>query len=140
MAKVKVLNKNKFDVGIKLINPIREQNIKGGSFTIIDEEDVYYLNSICGLFKDGSLVVEDKPVLETMGLNEENPNVVSDEEILEILSGNFLKMKKRLSEINQPYVISNIYNVALKNASNLSGGKLKHLSEFCGRPILVDDI
>jgi hypothetical protein len=140
MAKVKVFNKNKFDVGIKLINPVREQNIRAGSFTIIDEDDIYYLNSICGLFRDGSLCVEEKPILETMGFVEDNPNVISDAEIEDLLKGNFLKMKKQLSEINEAHVKNNIYHIALKNASNLSGGKLKFLTEYCERPILVDDI
>jgi len=140
MAKIKVYNKNKFDVGIKLINPVREQNVKSGSFTIVDEEDVYYLNSICTLISDGTLTIEEKPILETMGYNELNPNIISDEEIVDLLKGNFLKMKNKFSEITQPYIIGNIYNLALKNASSLSGGKLKFLTEFCGRPILVDEI
>ena len=140
MAKVKVYNRNKFDIGIKLINPMREQNIKAGSFTILDEDDVYYLDTICTLFKRGMLVIESVEVKTNLNMVEENPNVVNEEEMLKILKGNFLKMKKDLEKITEPHTKDFIYQLARKHSGELNGSKLKLLSEFCGRPILLDDI
>ena len=139
MAKVKVFNKNKFDIGINLINPIREQNIKAGSFTIVDEDDVYYLDSICTLFKKGMLVIEKPEVKETLGIVEDNPNIISDKEIEELLLGNFIKMRKDLSEITEVHVINNIHSIACKVANNLSGAKIKFLNNYCGRDIILEE-
>lgn len=141
MAKVKVFNRNKFDIGIKLMNPIREQNIKAGSFTVIDEDDVYYLNTICTLFRTGKLVVESIEVNDNLGFTEKNPNSITEAEIVIILkNGNFLKMKKELSMIVEPHAIALVYQTAKNMANELSGAKLKYLSGFCGRDILIDEI
>jgi hypothetical protein len=140
MAKVKVYNKNKFDIGVKLINPVREQNIKAGSFTILEKDDVYYLDTICALFRRGMLVIDDEEVKENLGYVEVNENIKSDDELISILKGNFLKMKSELSKINEPHIIDAIYNVAKTISAELSGAKLKFLSQFCSRDIDLDDI
>lgn len=140
MAKVKIVNKNKFDVGVKLINPVREQNIKAGSFAIVEEDDVFYLDSISTLFKKGVLVVESEKVNIDLGIVEKNPNAKTEGEIATLLKGNFLKMKKELSFITEPYAKDLVYFVAKSVAQDLNGLKLKYISEFCGRSILVDEI
>jgi hypothetical protein len=140
MAKVKVYNRNKFDIGVKLINPVREQNIKSGSFSILEEDDVYYLDTICTLFKRGMLVVEDKQITENLGFPEVNENIKNDEEILSILRGNFLKMKSELAKIKEPHMIDAVYHIAKGIGGELSGAKLKFLAEFCSRGILVDEL
>jgi hypothetical protein len=123
------------------MNPVREQNIKAGSFTVIDEDDVYYLDTICSLFRKGKLVVEDEKVLINLGITEKNPNTITGNDIIAILkNGNFLKMKKELSEINEPHAIALIYQIAKNMANELSGAKLKYISGFCGRDILIDEI
>lgn len=139
MAKVKLFNKNKFDVGIKLINPIREQNIKPNSFTIIDEDDVFYLDSICGLLKRGILRVEKEEVKEALGHMVKNPNIIDDKEIETLLLGNFMKMKKKLSDITEPHIKSYVYDIACNLSNNLSGSKIKFLNTFCGRDIVFND-
>jgi hypothetical protein len=136
--KVKVFNKNKFDVGIKLINPVREQNIKAGSFTIIDEDDVYYLDSTCTLFKRSILTIENVEINEQLGYVESLPLSKSDQEIQDMIKGNFVKMKSDLSKITEPHLKYAIYNVAKKMANELSGAKLKFLNEYCGRQLLDD--
>lgn len=141
MAKVKVFNRNKFDIGIRLMNPVREQNIKAGSFTVVDEDDVYYLDTICSLFRKGKLVVEDETVLNNLGITEKNPNTITETEIITILkNANFLKMKKELSEIVEPHAIALVYQTVKNMANELSGAKLKYLSKFCGRDLLIEDI
>jgi arginine deiminase len=140
MAKLKVFNRNKFDIGVKLINPIREQNIKAGSFSILEEDDIYYLDTICTLFKRGMLVVEDKQVVENLGIVEVHENSKTDEEIIAILKGNFLKMKSELAKIREPHLIDAVYNIAKSIGGELSGSKLKYLAEFCGKEILINEI
>jgi hypothetical protein len=145
MAKVKLYNRNLFDIGIKLINPVREQNIKAGSFTIVDEDDVYYLDTVCTLIKRGMLIVDAEKtkvqeINTNLGFVEQNPNIKSDQELETIIKGNYLKMKKELSYISEPHIIDAVYRVAVKLASELNGGKLKYLSDYCGRPIIIDDI
>jgi len=140
MAKVKVFNRNKFDIGVKLINPVREQNIKSGSFTIMDEDDIYYLDTICTLFKRGMLVVDDENVNLQLGFMEKSSNIKTEDEIKNILTGNFLKMKKDLSLITEAHTKDLVYNVAKSIGNELSGSKLKYIAEFCGMPILLNEI
>jgi hypothetical protein len=140
MAKVKVFNKNKFDIGVKLINPIREQNIKAGSFTILEEDDVYYLDTICSLFKRGMLIIDDNNIKENLGIIELDESIKTDEELITILKSNFNKMKSELAKIKEPHIIDSIYNIAKNIGSELSGGKLKYLSEYCGKDIFIDEI
>jgi hypothetical protein len=134
--KVKVFNPNPFDVGVSLINPVREQNIKGGSFTVLDPDDIYYLNSICTLFKRGHLVVEDPEVRENLGFFEEEVTIKSKQEIEAILKGNFLKMKAELSKITEPHLIDLVYTIAKSISDDLNGSKLKYISQFCKREII----
>ena len=133
--KVKVFNPNTFDVGISLINPPREQNIKGGSFTVLEPDDIYYLNSICTLFKRGHLVIEDQEIKENLGFIETS-NIKSKQEIESILKGNFLKMKSELNKISEPHLIDLVYNVAKSISDDLNGSKLKYISQFCKREII----
>jgi len=136
--KVKVYNRNKFDVGIKLINPNREQNIKGGSFTIIEDDDIYYLNTISSLFRRGMLVVEDEEVNINLGFADIRPVTRTDAEIEAILRGNFLKMKSELLAITENFMKHAIFKVASTIADELSGSKIKFISEFCGKKIIID--
>ena len=142
--KVKVFNKNKFNVGIRLINPLREMNIIAGSFVNLEEDDIYYLNTICTLFQRGMLTIENKEennvVNENLGFSEPNPNFKSEDEIEDILSiTNFQKMKKELSLITEPHVIDAVYRVAKRNMDSMTGAKLKFISEFCKMDLLSDE-
>jgi hypothetical protein len=137
MSKVKVFNKNKFDVGIRLINPQREQNIKAGSFTIIDEEDVYYLDSISTIFKRGILVVDNDVINENIGCTSVKESILSDSEIITLLRLSFTKMKQELSKIVEPHIIDSVYRVAKVYILELSGAKIKYLTEFTGKDIMA---
>jgi len=135
MAKIKVLNTNKFDVGISLINPPREQNIRAGSFTMLDSEDIYYLDSICTLFKRGYLTIQSEEVKEELGYIENNEGIKTEKEIEEILKGNFLKMKSSLGKITEPHIKDLVYLVTTKIYDDLNGSKLKFISQFCNREV-----
>jgi hypothetical protein len=138
MAKIKVYNKNRFDVGVKLINPVREQNIKAGSFSVMEEDDIYYLDTTSALFRRGMLVVDDPDIILNMGYTEVNESIKSDEEIKEILKLSITKMKSELNKIQEPHLVNAVFNIAKIIGGELSGNKIKFLSEYCGRPILED--
>lgn len=133
--KVKLYNRNKFDVGVKFINPVREQNVKAGSFTIVDEDDVYYLNTTCNILKRGMLVCDNEEVNINLG-SLDSIVLKSDNEIETLLKGNFLKMKSELSKIKEKFMIDCVFTVAQKMVNELSGGKIKHLNDYCGRNVI----
>ena len=137
--KLKLYNKQKFDVGIKLINPMREQNIKAGSFTIVEDDDIYYLDSICSLIKRGFLTFDDDEIKMNLGYIENKVVTKNDEEILAFLKGGFLKMKSELASIKEPYLIDAVFKIAEGIADELSGSKIKYISEFCNRNIIDKD-
>lgn len=138
--KHKVYNKNKFNIGIRLINPTREQNIIAGSFAMLDDDDIYYLNTICTLFKRGMLVLDDDEVNTNLGFVESNPNCKSDDDIKEILkTPNILKMKKELSTITEPHIKDAVFRIAKSMADSMTISKLKCISEFCGRDVFLDE-
>jgi hypothetical protein len=139
MAKlVKVINPNKFDVGVKLMDGIRSINIRHGAFTMLDENEVYYINQVSGLFKRKMLVVEDEDVVQNMGFAPDEAKNLTDDEIATLLKGNHLKMKKELEKITEPHIKDRVYNIA--KTLDLSASKLKIISDFVGRPIELDDI
>lgn len=138
--KVKVFNRNKFNVGIILMDGIRQMNINPNSFVIIDEDEVYYINSISSLFRKSILTVEDEEVNLNLGFVEKNPNVITEQEIEELLKGNHLKMKKNLGMLTEKHVKDRVYEVAKKIAKDLTGAKLKFIEEFTGKTIEVENI
>jgi hypothetical protein len=136
--KIKLKNANAYDIGFTLENPHRDVNIKPGSFAIVSEDDVYFLNSTCSLLKKGRLFVESENIEEVnrnLGFEDEKPVILNKDEILELIQGNFLKMKSGLEKYKEPYEIGSIYQIAKDNVENLTGGKIKFLNEFCGRSI-----
>jgi hypothetical protein len=138
--KIKVYNNNKFDIGVKLINPVREQNIKAGSFTILEEDDVYYLDTICALFKRGMLTIDNEDVKQNLGFIDINQEIKTDEEIKVILKSGFTKMKTELEKITEPHIIDAVYQICLTMGNELSGQKLKYLNKFCNKEIYIDEI
>ena len=138
--KVKLYNRNKFDVGVKFINPIREQNVKAGSFTIVEEDDVYYLNTTCNLIRRGMLTLDEKEteIINNLGFADDAVKVISktDAEIEAILRGNITKMKNELSVITEAFMKDAVYQIAKGISDELNGNKLKYLAEFCGKDII----
>ncbi|MGE5438089.1 MAG: hypothetical protein ACM3O3_12825 [Syntrophothermus sp.] len=138
--KVKVYNRNKFDIGVRLINPVREQNIKGNSFSIMEEDDIYYLDTICALFRRGMLSIDNEEINQNLGYTTVNEGIKTEDEIQTILKLNFNKMKIELEKITEPHVIDLVYQVCLKNGNELSGQKLKYLNKFCNKEIDIEEI
>jgi len=130
--KYKVWNKNKFDVGIRLMNNI-EVNIKPNSFYLIDEDNIYYLNTICGLFRGNSLIIEDDKINADLDISSKNFDIISDKEIEDLLEGNFEVMKIKFDKIDKPHIKYRIFSVAKNMYDDLSGRQLKYLAKLCNK-------
>ena len=125
--KIKVYNKMKFNIGIKTPENQNGINIRPGSFTVLDENDIEYLMSTCTLLQLGWLQVEEKhepEVLEKLGIEKaESAAFMTDEEIQKKLGGNIKAMEKWLNGINDPVELNRIADIAVEQ--NLSLGKIK---------------
>lgn len=139
--KIRVNNRNAFDIGLRLMDGIREINIKPNSFIMLDEDEIYYQHSISNLFLTGKLTVDNENINTNLGFVEKNPNTITESEIEAILKdnskGNMAKMMKALEVITEPFAKDKVYNISTKLAGELSGTKLQYLSEFCGREIEI---
>ena len=128
--KIKLMNPQKFDVGIITLENKIGVNIKAGSFTLVTPDDIAYLASISDVFRRGILKVEEKniEVMQEAGIDQANdPNYITDEEIQKKLSGTVKKMKEWLATIEEGYILDRIYDVAMN--MNLSLDKVKALNE-----------
>ena len=89
-GKIKVYNPTQHDVGVYLLdNPLNGRNIRPGAFLFMTEADVEMLLATTKLFSDGHLKVEEKAeqLLADNGIElQDNPNLMSDEEIKKKLS------------------------------------------------------
>lgn len=130
MEKVRVWNKQKFDVGVKTFGHPLGVNIPSKSFIPMDKDEVAQLISTCSLFQRGILTVEEanKNLMEEGGVFVEDlPNCVTDEEIQKFLSGSAKKLEEWLKTITEGYVLERIYDKAM--TMNLQAGKLRILQE-----------
>lgn len=113
---------------------------------LIPEEVVNWLlmESVC--FKQGELVIvedskEAKEIIENIDdVEEYKNNTQSREEIIEILKGNFNKMKAELKKITNPDQKKFVVDIA-KEIKLDSHSKLKFIAEWFGveKDLLFDD-
>lgn len=130
MSKVKVWNRQKFNVGVKTYGHPLGINIPAGSFVPMEEDEVAQLISVCTLFQRGILSVEEehKDLMVNGGvMTEDLPNCVSDEEIAKKLGGTAKKLEEWLKTITEGYVLERIFDAA--KAMNLPASKLRVLQE-----------
>lgn len=127
---IKLMNPQKFDVGIKKLNDKIGVNIKAGSFAMVTADDIAYLASVSDVFQRGILRVEEKNIeaMQAAGIDQENdPNYITDEEIAKKLGGSAKKIREWLGTVNEGYILDRIYDVAM--GMNLSIDKIKALKE-----------
>jgi len=135
MAKYKVYNYNKYSYGIKLMDGVREvvvppHNGKTPGFILLDEDEIYYLNSISPrTFKEGYLITEEQ-LMENMGYLKENKLAFTDEEIENLLKSNINKMKTELKKFEGKHMFDRIIRIAKK--IDLPVSKLKVIEEVTG--------
>ena len=138
--KIKLLNPQKFDVGIVTLENKIGVNIKAGSFALVTSDDIAYLASISDVFRRGILKVEEKnvDVMQEAGIDQQNdPHFITDEEIQKKLSGTVKKMKEWLATIDEGYILDRIYDVAMN--MNLSLDKVKALNEKMPEKKFLDE-
>jgi hypothetical protein len=136
MAKKKVVNNNRFNVGLKLMDGIREVLIRPNSFVYLDEEEIHYLNSVSRLFRNGVLYCEDEEMMQDMGYTEKNPNVINEDEIKEMFKLSANKLKTELEKITAQHAIDKI--IAVAKESDLPTSKLKVIKEVYGIEIFEE--
>lgn len=125
--KVKVINPQKFDVGVNLLSMPLGINIKAKSFAMVTEEDVNYIASISNVFTRGLLLVEKEKteILEAVGVNPETDiGYMTDEEIKKKLSGTAKRLEEWLEEIEEEFILDRVYDVAMSMDLNLNKVKI----------------
>src|SRR5690606_2433507 len=89
-------------------------------------------NNMCSTFSRKMLIVEDDEVNKNIGLDlKDDVAGLSDDEIKEILTGNFMAMKKKFNEVKDKHIINRIVEIA-REIEDLAQGKLKFLKEISG--------
>lgn len=130
--RIRLMNPQKFNVGIITIDKPYGINIAPGAFTIVTKDDLDYLMATSGLIRDGILRVQgemQEEVLQSIGVEkEDNANFMDEEEIKRKLSGNANQLRKWLESGDiKPFVMEKIADIA--KGMNLSMNKIKVLQE-----------
>ena len=128
--KIKVLNPQKFDVGVVTPDNKLGINIKAGTFAYMTEDDIGYINSTSRIFQRGLLRVEnpvkEAEVMENIGIDVENePNFVTDDDIRKAFGLSAKKLEEWLAGITEEYLLDRVFEIA--RAENLPSNKLKVL-------------
>lgn len=131
----RVYNKCNYDIGVKLATNNLEKNIASGSFQVLTDDDILYIENACKVnkfFSKRMLVPYDNAgnevSLETL-LIMKNPKVVEhldDDAIRAGLKQSRNKMEKWLDTITDPAELHSIYLVA-KDMNDLTKDKLQVL-------------
>ena len=134
--KLKLVNPQKFDVGIRTQDRPMGMNIKAGSFVLVSEEDINYLATISSVLQRGLLRIENmagaqedaaSDVAASIGIDVNNdPLFADDEDIRKHLSSTPKKIGEWLETITEPFMLDRIYDVAMA-MDNLTAPKLKVL-------------
>ncbi len=108
-------NPQKFNVGIVTYDKKEGVNIAPGSFALVTQRELNYLDSTSTLLRRGVLFVEENDeAMQKIGIDmATNPNFISDEEIKKKLSGTLKKMKEWLDGVTEGYILDRIYDVAM---------------------------
>lgn len=132
-GKIKVYNNNDFNVGLKLMDGIRKPSVPKNGFIMLDEDDIYHIDSISTVFKRKMLTVKEPEINKNLGFNEGTSIVLSDSDIETILKGTLPKIKKDFEKITEPHMKSKVFEIARKMYADLNGSKIDYIAEFCGR-------
>jgi hypothetical protein len=140
--KVKISNPNKFRVGLKLMDGVKEvvvhpkkKGTKDDPFIMLDSDEIYFINNMSSIFQRKMLIVHDDEINQNLGLDtKDDVAFLSNDEIEEILKGNFMAMKKKLGDIKDRHLLNRIVEVA-KGIEDLAQGKIKFLAELSGYDI-----
>ena len=138
VTRTKVLNPNKFNVGIKLYDG-RTMNIVPHGFQLLTKDEIAYVASTTTLFARGMLRVEEsaKPVLEEIGVVEEaNICFMAEDEIKKKLNMSATKIAAWLADVTDEIVLNRIAEMA--KAMDLSASKMKVIEEKYPKAFMAD--
>lgn len=132
--KYKVHNRNKYDVGIQFMEPTKQMNVRPGSFVLMSEEEISFLHSISTSFSGKELSIDEVDVKENiLGFTAGEKMSITSEEIIAILKSALSKMKTSLEAITEENFKFLIYEEAKKMYTDLTGGKIEFLAQYCGK-------
>lgn len=135
--KIKVVNDNNFNIGIRFENEInREITIRAKSFSLLEEDDILYINSVSKLIKNGKLKIESEELMQKMGYTEKIPDSITEEEIVKLFKLTNAKLKNELEKITSKHAIDKVIDLA-KN-SDLTQTKLKVINDVFGIDIFEE--
>lgn len=140
--KIRVINPQKFDVGVVTQDKPIGMNIKAGGFIMLTQDDIDYIMSISTLFQRGFLRIEETKaaeIMEGVGIDmNTDPNFIDDEDIRKKLSGTTKNVEKWLDDIHEEYILDRIYDIA--KDMNLNMNKIKVLqAKMPSKNFLEDD-
>lgn len=127
--KIRVINPQKFDVGVVTQDKPIGMNIKAGGFIMLTQDDIDYIMSISTLFQRGFLRIEETKaaeIMESIGIDvNTDPNFIDDEDIRKKLNGTAKNIEKWLNDIHEEYILDRVFDVA--KDMNLNMSKIKVL-------------
>lgn len=139
--KIRVINPQKFDVGVVTQDKPIGMNIKAGGFIMLTQDDIDYIMSISTLFQRGFLRIEETKaaeIMESVGIDvNTDPNFIDDEDIRKKLNGTAKNIEKWLNDIHEEYILDRIFDVA--KDMNLNMGKIKVLQAKMPSKNFLDD-
>lgn len=139
--KIRVINPQKFDVGVITQDKPIGMNIKAGGFIMLTQDDIDYIMSISTLFQRGFLRIEETKaaeIMESVGIDvNTDPNFIDDEDIRKKLNGTAKNIEKWLNDIHEEYILDRIFDVA--KDMNLNMSKIKVLQTKMPSKNFLDD-
>lgn len=139
--KIRVINPQKFDIGVITQDKPIGMNIKAGGFIMQTQDDIDYIMSISNLFQRGFLRIEESKaaeIMESIGINvNDDVNFVDDDDIKKKLSGSAKSIEKWIADINESYILDRIFDVAKE--MNLNMSKIKVLQTKMPSKNFLDD-
>lgn len=139
--KIRVINPQKFDVGVTTQDKPMGMNIKSGGFVMLTQDDIDYIMSISTLFQRGFLRIEETKaaeIMESAGIDVNTDlNFIDDEDIKKKLNGTAKTIEKWIGDIHEEYILDRIYDVA--KDMNLNMSKIKVLQAKMPDKNFLDD-
>ncbi|MFL1672457.1 hypothetical protein [Paenibacillus dendritiformis] len=129
--KIKVINPNVFDIGIKFMDGIKSTVIAPNGYRLILEEEIDYINSTSNMFRRKMLLIDDNEKNKEFGYETRTVANYTNEEIKGLIKGHLNKMKSILAGEKEKHVIDRVITIA-KEDKDLSVSKMRYLEEWSG--------
>lgn len=123
---IKVKNPNKYAITVNLIKLNgRTITLNPKGFAMFDEDEIAYLTNASSVFKKGILVIENKENLKLVREEDiKSPNVLTDEEIEDVLKLSQKGLASKLEEIDNIEVVKRILEIAKEKGKSIKSIEL----------------